>query len=220
MLDDEAIQAGLPHRVFLKLPSPSLNPLLESKLKKGVSIGLFVVIFTLTVTLEKNRLISRMPHDSFLSKSLRGALSLHIVGGYGLFAVMTTERNEIRVEGSRDGQTWIPYAFRWKPQDVNHAPKWAQPHQPRLDWQMWFAALSGYEHQRWFLFFLQRLLEGSPDVLSLLERDPFEGIPPRYIRAVLEEYTFTDIPTLWKTGRWWNTEKRGAYTPVLSLFSL
>src|SRR5438132_1682821 len=65
---------------------------------------------------------------------------LHVVNTYGLFAVMTTERPEIIVEGSNDGQTWVEYEFRYKPGDVRQPPAWAAPHQPRLDWQLWFAA--------------------------------------------------------------------------------
>ena len=61
--------------------------------------------------------------------------------GYGLFAVMTTSRHEISVEGSDDGEHWREYAFPWKPGDLNGRPGLVAPHQPRLDWQMWFAAL-------------------------------------------------------------------------------
>ena len=68
---------------------------------------------------------------------------LHVVNTYGLFAVMTTERPEIIVEGSNDGQSWVEYEFRYKPGDVRQPPAWVAPHQPRLDWQLWFAAL-GY----------------------------------------------------------------------------
>ena len=65
------------------------------------------------------------------------------VNTYGLFADMTESRPEIIVEGSNDRITWKPYQFRWKPGDLTVPPKWVAPHQPRLDWQMWFAALQG-----------------------------------------------------------------------------
>ena len=114
------------------------------------------------------------------------------MNAYGLFAVMTTERPEIVVEGSEDGETWTPYAFRWKPGDVDRRPRFTTPHLPRLDWQMWFAALSGdCRSQRWFLAFERRLLEGSPDVLRLLKGNPFPTHPPRYLRARLRQYDFT-----------------------------
>jgi len=83
----------------------------------------------------------------------------HLVSGYGLFAVMTTTRPEIIVEGSDDGATWKPYEFKWKPDDPTRPPRYCMPHQPRLDWQMWFAALGDYRRYPWFIAFLARLLE-------------------------------------------------------------
>ena len=105
---------------------------------------------------------------------------------------MTTERIEIILEGSADGQTWKPYEFKYKPGDVNRAPGWVAPYQPRLDWQMWFAALSNYQTNPWFVSLILRLLEGSPDVEGCLAIIPFPNQPPRYIRAMAYEYTFTD----------------------------
>lgn len=119
---------------------------------------------------------------------------------YGLFAVMTTSRPEIIVEGSNDGVTWRAYEFKYKPGDVKRRPRFVAPHQPRLDWQMWFAALGDYRHNPWLLDFCQRLLEGSRPVLALLERNPFPQRPPRYIRAVVYDYRFTDLATRRNTG--------------------
>src|SRR5207248_9733739 len=73
-----------------------------------------------------------------------------IANGYGLFRVMTKERPEIQVEGSADGIDWSQYHFKWKADDVTHAPRWNAPHQPRLDWQMWFAALGSARQESWF----------------------------------------------------------------------
>src|SRR5262249_52823091 len=107
------------------------------------------------------------------------------VNRYGLFAVMTTSRREIIIEGSHDGQTWQPYEFRYKPGDLKRRPGFVAPHQPRLDWQMWFAALSDYRSNPWFMNFCVRLLQGSQEVLRLLKRNPFPDKPPRYLRAVV-----------------------------------
>ncbi len=138
----------------------------------------------------------------------------HSMNAYGLFAVMTTQRSEIVVEGSDDGQTWAPYDFRWKPGDVDGRPRFTTPHMPRLDWQMWFAALADdCRSQRWFLAFEQRLLEGSPDVVRLLRSNPFPARPPRYLRARLYLYRFT--------GRgaeaWWRRDDAGLYCPPMGL---
>jgi lipase maturation factor 1 len=136
---------------------------------------------------------------------------------YGLFAVMTTSRPEIIVEGSNDGVTWFEYELKYKPGDVKRRPRFVAPHQPRLDWQMWFAALGDYRQNPWFINFSVRLLQGSPDVLHLLQRNPFPKAPPRYIRALVYEYHFTDMATRRKTGAWWRREQKGEYLPVISL---
>ena len=135
----------------------------------------------------------------------------HVANRYGLFAVMTTTRPEIVVEGSEDGEQWRTYEFKYKPGEFRRAPPWVAPHQPRLDWQMWFAALGGDDTEPWFRRFLDRLLEGSPNVLQLLDRDPFEGRPPRFVRARLMRYHFS------KTGpSWWTAEPLGDFSPARS----
>ena len=143
----------------------------------------------------------------------------HLVNTYGLFSVMTTERNEIVVEGSNDGRTWSAYEFRYKPGDMKRAPGWMIPHQPRLDWQMWFAALGSYDRNPWFARFLGRLLEGAPAVTALLADDPFAGRPPRYVRALLYRYRFSDPATRAETGQWWTRELTGMYAPAVELRS-
>src|SRR5581483_5535345 len=107
---------------------------------------------------------------------------LRIVNTYGLFTVMTVMRPEIQVEGSDDGATWRTYEFKYKPGDLMRPPPVVAPRQPRLDWQMWFAALGTYQENRWFSNFMLRLLEGEPAVLKLLQSNPFPGAPPKYIR--------------------------------------
>jgi hypothetical protein len=130
---------------------------------------------------------------------------------------MTTERREIIIEGSDDGGIWKPYEFRYKPGAVSRRPAFVAPHQPRLDWQMWFAALGDYRGNPWFLSFCQRLLEGSKPVLGLLRTNPFPRAPPRLLRAVVYEYRFTDPATRRATGAWWRRTPRGLYCPVLTL---
>jgi hypothetical protein len=139
------------------------------------------------------------------------------VNSYGLFAVMTTSRPEIVVEGSLDGDTWLPYEFKDKPGDVRGALPWVAPFQPRLDWQMWFAALSEYDREPWFEAFCARLLEASPPVLELLKTHPFEGRPPRFVRAVLYRYRFASWPARRASGVVWERERLGLYLPGVSL---
>jgi hypothetical protein len=130
---------------------------------------------------------------------------------------MTTSRPEIIVDGSQDGETWLPYEFKYKPGDLKERPHFVEPLQPRLDWQMWFAALSSYENNPWFINFCVRLLQGLPEVLSLLKTNPFPDKPPRYIRAVVYDYHFTDFAERRAEGTWWQRELKGLYCPILSL---
>jgi lipase maturation factor 1 len=134
-----------------------------------------------------------------------------VVSGYGLFAVMTTTRPEIIIEGSDDHQTWKEYPFKWKPGDVNRSPAFATPYMPRLDWQMWFAAQGDPLDNPWIIPFLQRIREGSEPVLQLLQFNPFPTHPPKYIRAILYDYQMTDFPTRHKTSAWWTRRQLGLY---------
>ena len=147
---------------------------------------------------------------------VRAVAPFRSVNGYGLFAVMTIERPEIVLEGSDDGEEWKPYAFPWKPGDPTRRPRFVAPHQPRLDWQMWFAALQGYGESPWLEGLEARVLEGSPPVLRLFSGNPFPDHPPRYLRTMLYDYRFTDFAERRATGAWWRREARGPFGPVLS----
>jgi len=144
---------------------------------------------------------------------------LRIVNTYGLFAVMTTARPEIIIEGSDDGVHWHEYTFKYKPGDVRRPPLWNIPHQPRLDWQMWFAALGTASQNPWFLRFLQRLLENSPEVTALLDSNPFPDKPPLYVRALLYDYRYSSREEKEATGTWWVRQPEGIYYPATALGS-
>ncbi len=146
------------------------------------------------------------------SNALLGAVApLRSVNGYGLFRVMTTERPEIAVEGSADGVTWIEYPFRWKAGDPARAPGFVQPHMPRLDWQMWFAALDPQRQAHWLFALVDRLLRNDPAALGLLGGNPFPGEPPAFVRLALYRYRFT-TPDESGDGRWWTREPTGHLT--------
>jgi predicted DCC family thiol-disulfide oxidoreductase YuxK len=145
------------------------------------------------------------------------AESFRIVNGYGLFRVMTKDRKEIVIEGSADGFDWKPYEFKWKPGDVMRPPGWCQPHQPRLDWQMWFAALGSYRQNPWFVQTVIALLHGKPMVAALFEKNPFLEAPPRFVRATFYRYRFTNAEERRQTGAWWTRQELGEYLPAVSL---
>jgi hypothetical protein len=191
---------------------PQLTPMpgARRRLHRAVSIALVAFIGVVSGCVTLQMFSVDLPGESAV---LRAVEPLRIVNSYGLFAVMTTERPEIVVEGSNDGTTWLAYGFPYKPGDPRRAPPIVAPHQPRLDWQMWFAALGNYQSNRWFVGFMLRLLQGEPSVLRLLQYNPFPNAPPKYIRARAYQYHFT------KFGEpgWWKREEHGLYFPAVSL---
>ena len=147
---------------------------------------------------------------------LRFTAPFRTINGYGLFRVMTTERPEIIVEGSNDGAGWVAYEFKWKPGDRARRPRFVAPHQPRLDWQMWFAALHPQGNAYWLERLINRLLEGSEPVLDLMGENPFPDAPPRYVRLSYYRYTFTDPADKRATGDWWRRRYLGRLTQPIS----
>jgi predicted DCC family thiol-disulfide oxidoreductase YuxK len=192
-----------------------MDPIPTGKMGRVAAAGLTLLILPLGLTRILENTTVRLPE--LVATAARYTSPFQVVNSYGLFAVMTTERPEIVVEGSNDGKQWLAYEFPYKPGDVNRAPRWAAPYQPRLDWQMWFAALSDYRTNPWFVSFAERLLEGSPEVVALLEKNPFPDHPPRYIRAVTYAYRFTTWDEHRQTGSWWHREPRGEYLPTVGL---
>jgi hypothetical protein len=138
------------------------------------------------------------------------------VNPYGLFAVMSSARPELTIEGSLDGVVWKPYAFAYKPGDPRRAPRWVAPHQPRLDWHMWFAALDLYEASPWLERFCHRLLAGEPSVIGLLGSNPFPGEPPRFVRVTSARYRIPPLDTARRERIWWTVGPPEPFSPVLA----
>lgn len=150
------------------------------------------------------------------------ASSFRVTSSYGLFRRMTGVggRPEVIIEGSNylDGK-WKEYEFHYKPGNVSQKPPIVAPHQPRLDWQMWFAALSTPERHPWFLSFVYRLLTNQPEVLQLIRVNPFENEPPRFIRANLYHYHFTSHNSSsrsYSDQDWWTRKVIRQYLPPRS----
>jgi predicted DCC family thiol-disulfide oxidoreductase YuxK len=146
---------------------------------------------------------------------LTAAAPLRSINSYGLFAVMTTTRDEIVIEVSADGRDWREWPFLWKPGDPRRAPPVVAPHMPRLDWQMWFAALGA--PSPWFGNLLFRLLQGSPDVEGLLGPPPLGSLRPAYARATIWSTRFSTPAERRADGAWWVRARKGLYFPVVSL---
>jgi len=212
LFDDAALRRLFPARlaswVQRRAPQPGTAATTIAALAAFVIVPAGVNVVAQTVT------GAGLPVAGTLSELVA---PLMVVNRYGLFAVMTTSRPEIVVEGSADGETWREYAFRYKPGALTRAPPWNIPHQPRVDWQMWFAALGDFRQNRWFVAFMLRLLEGSPPVLALLDGNPFPEGPPKFVRARLYEYRFADGSTHATSGQWWVRAPAGLYFPQVSL---
>src|SRR5437773_2046818 len=138
-----------------------------------------------------------------------------IANRYGLFAVMTRGRYEIEFQGSVDGQNWIVYPFRYKPQKLNEAPGIYAPYQPRFDWNLWFASLGSWREYPIVPNTEVRLLSNDNDVLTLFAPNPFPRQPPTQVRAVLWQYWFTTMAEKRQTGMWWHRQLVGLYAPTL-----
>ena len=190
---------------------------LADRLCSHAGIGVIIVTLPINAWLifSAFKPLARAP--VVLANFYEGLEPFRIANGYGLFRVMTKDRREIVLEGSADGVEWLPYEFRWKPGDVKRAPGWCAPHQPRLDWQMWFAALESPRENPWLIALMFRLLQGSHDVSTLLAHNPFPDKPPRYIRAMFYRYRFTTVDELRQNGVWWKRQELREYLPTVSL---
>jgi lipase maturation factor 1 len=160
--------------------------------------------------------IFRPSLDFQLEHATRWIAPFEIVNRYGLFAVMTTTRPEVIIEGSEDGQTWREYQFPFKPGDLRRGLRFVAPYQPRLDWQMWFAALGGYQENSWAGALFYRLLTNEPTVTKLLGPPPF-AVPPHYLRALLYDYSFTTPGERAGTGDIWQRKLLGTWFGPVSL---
>jgi hypothetical protein len=134
------------------------------------------------------------------------------INGYGLFRVMTTRRPEIVIETSHDGVTWAACEFPYKPGRVDRSPPVVAPDMPRLDWQMWFAALNPRGNEYWLTALVQRILEGNPKTARLLGHPELARDPPRYVRLAVFEYKFSSIEQRRSTGAWWSRSHTGYLT--------
>ncbi len=213
LFDDDALRAILPQRAAARLAAWA--PRSPPGRAGAVGAGALAVLLVFSSLVEMDVRFGGSPPAAL--RAVDGFIEpLHLVSSYGLFAVMTTRRNEIVIEGSSDGREWREYEFRYKPGDVARRPPWNIPHQPRLDWQMWFAALDDPRRLRWFWLFLERLLHNEPAVVALLAGNPFPDEPPLYIRARFYDYTYTGAPARAR-GRWWERRLLGLYFPAVRL---
>ncbi len=211
LLDDTMLARVIPARIKVHLGTMPPRP---PRLQWGRILPVSLIVL-LAFTRFASHMTQTIP-PSPLREAIRLSAPYGIANHYGLFAIMTTERPTLVLEGSDDGETWREYVWRYQPQDVMQPPPVVAPFQPRLDWQAWFAALSTPERNRWLFGLVQRLLEGEAQVLALLGDNPFPDAPPQYVRVRLYQYRFTDWQTRAETGAWWTRTLIGDYLPPIS----
>jgi hypothetical protein len=207
MLDDRLLAIVVPIR------APELRP--PALLFRGAIYGVALLAAVLSINPVRNMISSRQVMNTSFN-------NLHLVGTYGAFGSVTRERYEIVIEGTDElvltpSTKWRAYEFRGKPGDPSRAPPQIAPYHLRLDWLMWFAAMSEYYRHPWFVHLLGKLLQGDADTLSLLGGNPFPQQPPRYVRAELYRYQFTDAAERKQTGHWWKRDREAEYFPPVSL---
>ena len=195
---------------FLKIPIlPAHN----------IHVGLVILLAMLVVYLSIKPIKNLFSHHQAMNRSYD---PLNLVNTYGAFGSVTRVRREIIIEGTKDSivtekSEWLPYEFKGKPGSLIRKPPLVSPYHYKIDWQMWFAAMSPYQHHPWFIPFIQKLLEGEKSVLRLLYKNPFPDRPPTYIRAELYEYHFASLKN--KEGAFWVRKRVGVYIPPVHLIN-
>lgn len=159
---------------------------------------------------------------NWLDRFAQHTAPFYLCSSYGLFRTMTTDRPEIILQGSHDGNQWHSYNFKWKPDPLDERPKFVAPHQPRVAWQLWFAALERRytprsRNSRWLESLVVKLLNGDRTVDPLFKENPFPDTPPKIIRAKLYLYEFTTFSELRHSGNWWSRKDAGIYLQEVQL---
>lgn len=209
-LDDHDLPR-LPDRLRAWVPrAPSWEA--STRRVRDVALGLVAVgIVGAGVLQGAWRLRLEPPVHQVVTDAVHASRPFRSVNSYGLFANMTETRPEVHVEVSVDGTTWVRWPLPYKPGALDRRPRQVAPHMPRLDWQLWFAALGGPERNRWVTSLLQRLAEGEPSVVSLMGPYPLDE-PPRFVRARVSDYRFSP----WESeGPWWVSGEDRPFGPVV-----
>ncbi|HJL15988.1 MAG TPA: lipase maturation factor family protein [Sandaracinaceae bacterium LLY-WYZ-13_1] len=202
--DDRFLARVLPRRL-----APPVDPPPPSKPRRVAVWAVAGLVLLLSV----DPLMNLFAFDQRMNASFD---RLHLVNTYGAFGSVGRVRHEVILEGTRDDPddpdaTWRAYALPCQPGDPSRAPCLRAPYHPRLDWQMWFAALSDYERQPWIVHLVHQLLTGEGRARELLAHDPFGDEPPRAVRASLYRYRFAPL----SSDGWWERERVGDYLHAL-----
>lgn len=213
LLDDRTLGKLLPIQ-FLHRQRDLCHPRMPDLISKSLSGASAVLILAISSTMMVEMLTQRPLSSAAYAFATLGP-RYGIGNVYHVFPTMQTERQELQIAGSYDGIRWEPYVFRYKPGALGQAPEFIVPHQPRLDWMMWFVPPQGRDMHTWFVRFLDALVENKPAVSHLLAHNPFEGrAAPRFLRVDAYRYRFTTSEERAQTGNWWKAEYLGEFPYV------
>ncbi|HXE30983.1 MAG TPA: lipase maturation factor family protein [Terriglobales bacterium] len=211
LLDDRHLDWILRRKPAQARPAPAVTVWAARRRVAG-SVCL-AALFLLSAANLAQRIWPKFPTPRRVNLALE---PFRIADPFGLFAVMTRARYEIEFQGTRDGDTWVPYPLRHQPQDPARATGFVAPYQPRFDWNLWFASLETYRDDPWAEQVELRLLNNDPAVLGLFAGNPFEHTPPVAVRAVLWRYWYSTPAEKRQTGAWWVRKQLGLYAPEIA----
>jgi len=211
LLDDRFINRFMPTRLGEHAKNTVLY--ISSRLSKTLVTGFAALIIVTSIGTFAWRTLP-VTYPNFVGNTFITTLKYGIGHIFHVYPVMQVERQELEIQGSYDGEHWLAYGFKYKPGLVDKRPPVNIPHQPRLDWMMWFLPPQARSDDFWSHRLLRRLQEGSPQVLQLLEHNPFQERPPDYLRIVAYAYRFTTPEERAETGNWWKRRYLGVFPYV------
>ncbi len=207
LLEDEQL-ARLARRIGWNAEARPAGPVAPRWWLDGAALTLSWVFYVSIMT------GLHVPRDVLLARPVELAEPWRIGNAYGLFAVMTEARYELEFQATRDGVEWIPYRYRYKPQDLQEAPGIYAPYQPRFEWNLWFSSLGWDRGNEWVVEAELQLMKRSSPVLALFREDPLRGDAPLRVRVVKWQYWFTSLEERRRTGAWWTRKAIGLYCPM------
>jgi len=186
--DDTFLARFLPKKLVKKAHTAQKH---SKPYPKYLAWGMVLLVVWLSIPVVQNLISKRQMMNTSFNQ-------WHLVNTYGAFGSITKERFELIIQGTSDEiitptTEWMEYEFPAKPGAVDGALPIIAPYQPRLDWQIWFAAFSIPDREPWIAHLIWQLLSGDEDITRLLAYDPFPDHPPRWIRVEYYKYEFAPL---------------------------
>jgi len=209
LLDDQIVQRFIPTGIRKRVATGTGMLLSRSHRVVQGTVSFLILTVSLLIFL---KMFIGVPLHSSLQQYVQLGNRYGIGHIYHIFPNMQTERHELQIEGSYDSVIWLPYQFNYKPQSLDERPMIHIPHDPRLDWMIWFVPPQSEMMLTWFNRFVAQLAKNEPKVTSLLRENPFEGkAPPQYIRVLVYRYRYTTWYERAESGNWWKREYLGQF---------